>query len=188
MARGGSAGPQGSGSFHGREAFSPGRIVWQVLVIQVVLYVADAWLLTVFDHVLGVPLHSRDGRASVVLGQMFDHRMPSLHTSSGIVAIAAFYLSMIVCCSLAFAYLVGRSKRALDFSTTIAFVHLLCCTVLSGFPTSSLWWFMVCSAAVSMIVVSEVLSRRLELREISMQPPDVENPSADDDEDAVRPA
>jgi Integral membrane protein S linking to the trans Golgi network len=189
MARGGSASPQGSGgTFYGREAFNPGRIIGQVIAIQLVLYVSDAWLLLAFDYLLGVRLGSDDGRLSVLFRQMFDHRIPSLYTASGIVSIASFYIAMIGFCSATFSLVVGRSKRALDFTTTIVVTHFVCCTVVTGLPTSSLWWFTVCSAAVGMTIASEILSRRQEMRAIAVPTRDVESVLPDDDDDDIRPA
>lgn len=188
MVRGASASPPGSsGAFYGREAFNPGRIVGQVLVIVLVLYISDAWLLMFFDYLLGVSLSSKDGRLAVLFGQMFDHRVLSLSTSQGVIAIGSFYISMIGSCSFTFKSLVGRSKRALDFSTTVVLAHLACCALLVGLPASSIWWFVVCSAGVGMVLASEVLSRREEMREIAVPARDVEGGLAEEEDD-IRPA
>lgn len=177
-----------NGSFYGREAFSPGRIVGQVAAIQTAFYCGDMWLLLMFDYVLGVPLRSRDGAESILWNQVFDHSTPSLNTSSGVIAIIAYYFSILVLAPLVFTYLVGRSRRALDYLCTLLLVHFVLCAVHSGFPTSSMWWFMNCSGGVATVLISEILSRRIEMREISVPERDVENPSPDDDEDAIRPA
>lgn len=188
MARGGTSAASGSGgTFYGRESFNPGRIINQVLLLLVIMYVADAWLLMIFDYMLGVPLGSRDGRFEVVFAQMFDHHVPSLSTSQGIIAIGSFYSAVVGVCSAAFRSLVGRAKRALDFTVTIMLIHLACCAVFGGAPTSGTWWLVVSTAGLGMVLVSELLSRRDELQEIAVPTRDLESGQVED-EDGIRPA
>lgn len=189
MARGGSSATSGSGgAFYGRESFNPGRIINQVLLLLVIMYVTDFWLLVIFDYMLGVRFGSRRaGQLAAVFSQMFDHSVLSLSTSRGIIAIGCFYVSVVGVCSVAFRSLVGRAKRALDFTVTIMLMHFACCAVFNGIPTSGTWWIVVSTAGLGMVIVSEVLSRRDELREIAVPARDVENGHVEDEDD-IRPA
>lgn len=187
MARGGSGAAAG-GSFHGREAFSPAAIVGQLAALQGALYAGGLAFALVFDYVLGVPLRSRDGRRSILAAQLLDGATPSLRTSAGVIAGSAFYFAVLFVVPPAFAYLVGRSRRALDYLCSVLLLHFVLCSAYGGVPTSSTWWFMLCSGGIATVLIAEVLSRRLELREIAVPDRDAENPSPDTDEDAVRPA
>lgn len=166
-----------TGSYYGRESFKPAEIVQHVAAIQAAFYLSDLLLITVLDYVLGVSVHSARGQFSTLRRQVLDHTVPALDTSAGLIAVAAFYISIIVVSSAAFTYLVGRSKRALDFAFTLLAVHFVVCALAYGLPASGLWWFMTGSAGVVMVLVSEALSRRLELREIAVAQ-DEENPEA----------
>ena len=164
------------------------RILMQVGLIQLVLYLGDFWLLTLLNHGLSVSVAGHPSRISLVCFQMFDYRSFSLRSPKGIVSLAAFCVSMVVFCPVVFAHVVGRSKRALDYSTTIVFAHVLFCSAYGGFPASRLWWTILLTTTGIMTILSEVLSRRQELREIAVSTRDVENPADSDDEDSIRPA
>jgi hypothetical protein len=189
MARGGSAGAlAGSGSFYGREAFNPGVIVGQVVVIQLVFYLSNAIALMLFDYMLNIaPDRGPAGTSPLVLDQMLNHAVLSLETAPGVVASVAFAAATIIGCPVAFVMFVGRSKRALDFSATLLLAHLVCCTAYGGFPSNPLWWALVLSCGICMTLLCEIWSRRLELRDIALPSRDPEDPSADD-EDEIRPA
>lgn len=189
MARGG-AGASASlgGAFYGRERFSPSLILSQVILIQVAFYTADAVVLLVLDYILGVPAFLSRGQNGMLLyDQMLRHSTLSTHTSAGLIALSAYSFAAVVCGPLAFVAIVGRSKRALDFSITLSIAHLVCCWMYGGFPTSPLWWCLVVFAGVIMTFVCEVLTRRIELRDIAVPRSDIEN-QTDDDEDAIQPA
>jgi hypothetical protein len=178
----------GSGSFYGREAFNPGVIVGQVVVIQLVFYASNAIALMLLDYMLNIaPDQHIVDRSPLVLEQMLNHTALSFGTGSGVIASVAFAAATIVGCPVAFVMFVGRSKRALDFSTTLLLAHLLCCTAYGGFPVNPLWWGLVISCGVCMTLLCEVLSRRVELRDIAVPTRDLEDPSGND-EDEIRPA
>lgn len=174
-----------SGSFYGRESFNPSQILQQVAFIQAAFYLSDFTIILLLDYILNIDLHTPQGASPVLLRQIFDHRLPALDTSAGLVSLFAFYASILFSSTPAFTYLVGRSKRALDFSSTLLLVHFTLCALLYGIPTSSLWWFMVASAGIAMVLSSEALSRRLELRQIAVPPRDAENPDTDADSDSA---
>jgi Integral membrane protein S linking to the trans Golgi network len=158
------------GSFYGREAFRPGMIAMQVALIQIFFYLTNVSILVTLDYMLGVPAFVRHGRtgAPIIFDQMLDHTALSLHTSPGLIAIAAFWFAAVIACPLAFIGLVGRSKSALDFSVTLGVAHLVCCGVYAGFPTTPLWWVLVVSCCAAMTIVCELWASRVEMRAIAV--------------------
>lgn len=67
----------------------------------------------------------------------------------------------------AFVVLVGRAKRALDFSTTLFAMHLGCVVLYSKeFPGTLVWWIVNGGGVVAMTVVGEVFAKRQEIREM----------------------
>lgn len=180
------------GSFYGREQFKPGEIIAQLVVIQVLLYTADSILLGVLDYMLGVGDFfagniSKGAPKNIILEQVFNPDIPSLRSSPGIIAVVAFVSATLVFCPIAFVFLVGRSKRALDFSATLCLTHLVCCTIYGGFPSNTTWWLMVAACCAGMTLLCEVLSRRLELREIAVPTHDIENQPQNDAVNGIRP-
>lgn len=176
----------GGGSFYVREGFNPGKIVTQIATIHLFFYVTFAFLLFVLNHILGVAsIYSVRRTGPLILDQMLAFRALSFGTSPGVAAIVSLCTSSVLCGSLAFVTLVGRSRRALDFSATMMGVHLVCCSLYGGIPLSFLWWGLNGACLATMTVVCETLSRRVELREIAV-PRDIE--AVNDDDCDIRPA
>lgn len=146
-------------------------------------------MLFLLNHTLGVSsIYILKRTGPLILDQMLSYRALSFKTSPGFVAIVSFAISSVLCGSLAFVSLVGRSKRALDFSSTLVATHLICCTLYGGFPRTILWWGLNVWCIAAMTVTCEVLSRRIELREIAVPTRDLEMQAQDEDEDVIRPA
>ncbi len=152
---------------------------------------AQATLLFVVNHTLGVAsIYSLRRTGPLILDQMLSHRALSLRRSPGLAAAFSFAVSFVLCGSLAFVKIVGRARRALDFATTMFVTHLVCCTLYGGIPTSLLWWAINLTCMAAMTVMCEVLSRRIELREIAVpgRERDIEAAHPDDEDDAARPS
>ncbi len=148
-------------------------------------------MLFVLNHTLGVAsIYALRRHGPLILDQMLAYRALRLDTSPGLAAVFSFTTSYVLCGSLAFVTVVGRSRRALDFAATTMCAHLVCCSMYGGFPVTGLWWGLNLSCTAAMTVVCEMLSRRLELRAIAAPTGDrdIEAGRTDEDEDVIRPA
>lgn len=61
---------------------------------------------------------------------------------------------------------VGRSRKCLDFGSTINIFHLILCTFYAGFPTNFTWWFINISTATITVTFGEWLCIRKEMEAI----------------------
>ena len=69
--------------------------------------------------------------------------------------------------SLGLWYIVQRTKLCLDFTSTVHFLHLLCCSWYNGRPPlSATWWVINLLCLTTMCVSGEFLCMRTELRTI----------------------
>lgn len=184
-----------AGGYYGRETFEPGRIIGQIAAIHAFFYFTFAILLLILDYVLGVSAVSSGHIGPLIVDQMLSYRALSLRSAGGLAAAIALVVSAVVSGSLAFISVVGRARRALDFSVTMMTVHLLCCSLYAGFPRTITWWGLNAGCTVVMTVVCETMSRKMELRDISVPARDRERDieaqqplSGGEESDVVRPA
>ncbi len=182
-----------AGGYYGRENFQPGRIVGQIAAIHAFFYMTFAILLLILDYVLGVSAVSSGHIGPLIIDQMLSYRALSLRSAGGLAAAIALVISSVVSGSLAFVSVVGRARRALDFSATMMAVHLLCCSLYAGLPRTMTWWGLNIGCTIAMTIVCETMSRRMELRDISVptRERDIEAQqplSGGEEGDMVRPA
>lgn len=120
------------------------------------------------------------GTVAPIIEQMLDYKRVTLIHFPGWVTSTALIVSAIGPTALAFVAIVGRARRALDFSATLLVSHVVATTVHSGFPTTIAWWALNLLAAAGLAAVAEAVSLRLELRDIAV-PREPKRPPRDDD-------
>ena len=73
------------------------------------------------------------------------------------------------CSALAIVYLVGRYKQCFDFSVTVHLYHFLACWIYNSQLANVFYWYLIqFLSIVIMTILSEHLSKRLELQNIPL--------------------
>ena len=67
-----------------------------------------------------------------------------------------------------FVLIVDKAKNILDFVLTNFFVHLILCTINSGFPSTLIWWVIQGIVITLVTLVSEFISLKIEQQEIKL--------------------
>mmetsp|Transcript_21243 Transcript_21243/g.31555 ORF Transcript_21243/g.31555 Transcript_21243/m.31555 type:complete len:176 (-) Transcript_21243:1015-1542(-) len=70
--------------------------------------------------------------------------------------------------ALLLAIIVEKSKKCLDFSVTLFFIHLVSCTLYGGIPKSFDWWILHVMGTVIMVLFGEYLCSLKELSDIPL--------------------
>lgn len=143
--------------FYGRERFDPGLILSQIIILQTAFYLSFTALLLGFDRILGVH--------APVSSQIFDHRALTLREFGGWVTALAMLIANVPT-AIAYALLVGRSKRCLDFACTIFIAHMIATALHSGMPKTFSWWGLNAASVLVLVIISEALCVRMEMQEI----------------------
>lgn len=167
-----------TGAFHGRDRFDPVLIVAQIVLLQASFYVSYLLLLLLFQRATGT--------YAPVFDQIFNYRRVTLSHFPGWITASALIVSMIAPTALAFVALVGRSKRAVDFTATLFISHLIATSFHSGFPTSLMWWLLNLIAAAGLAAVAEAVSLRIELRDIAISRPSTRDRDRDRERERER--
>lgn len=169
-----------NGSYYGRERFDPLLILAQIVLLQSCFYASYLLLLLVFNRATGTIANVTD--------QIFNYTFVTLRHFPGWVTCTALLISAAGPTALAFVAVVGRAKRCIDFACTLLISHIIATSLHSGFPVSFLWWLLHVIATAALATVGEMLSLRVELRDIALARPDVPdtNPSRCPEDDQSR--
>ena len=67
-----------------------------------------------------------------------------------------------------FILIVDKAKNILDFVLTYFFIHLILCTINSGFPSNFIWWAIQGIILTLVTLISEFISLKIEQKEIKL--------------------
>mmetsp|Transcript_35500 Transcript_35500/g.80103 ORF Transcript_35500/g.80103 Transcript_35500/m.80103 type:complete len:148 (+) Transcript_35500:197-640(+) len=138
--------------------WNPKLIICQMISLQCLFYLT-----------LGANL----GAAHVLFGTTLslDHFFTSEHmnpaSATGWIGIGATVLTSLVG-SVLLTIVVEKSRKCLDFGSTIYIFHLIFCSVLRGCPSTWEWWIIHVVGLVVMVVIGEYLCSRVEMRDIPL--------------------
>jgi len=77
--------------------------------------------------------------SDISLAYVFDWRKLALKNLAGVIAVFAHLLSAILT-SIYIVHIVERSKKCLDFSSTVYIIHLMFCAIYGGLPHNLEWY------------------------------------------------
>ena len=143
--------------FKPRVPFDPLHIVCEICAFQFVFYAAFTLVLLVLDYFGDYPFSSQ---------QLFNGSIYGLGKYNRRSLLGDLIAN--ICCGISFAFVEGRSKKALDYMTTVFGIHILVSTVFSGFPTCFSFWFFSIVFWCTGTLIAEFLSMKLELRGINL--------------------
>eukprot|EP00271_Cylindrocystis_brebissonii_P019398 TRINITY_DN587_c0_g2_i1.p1 TRINITY_DN587_c0_g2~~TRINITY_DN587_c0_g2_i1.p1 ORF type:complete len:170 (-),score=18.23 TRINITY_DN587_c0_g2_i1:1366-1875(-) len=144
--------------FYGTLVWDPWLIVAQIACLQCLFYLSLGTLLWLF-----VGTHVDD----FTLKFFFDFNAITARTFTGWCTMLAYVLNATVG-AVFLLVIVERTKKCLDFSSTVHIVHLFFCLIYGGVPASLIWWVLHGVCLVLMTVVGEWLCMRREQRDIPL--------------------
>lgn len=105
---------------------------------------------------------------SITLDRIFTDQYVKIWSWGGLPDISAIVLASLFG-SVLLAIIVEKSKKCLDFSVTLFFIHLVLCTIYSGkLPGTFDWWIVNIFSMIVMTLAGEWLCARKELDEIPL--------------------
>jgi hypothetical protein len=138
--------------------FSPRLIFSQIVALQSLHYLCLSIIIQINHSIFGT---------TVTVDRIFTAHYLNLWKTSGWIDNAA-----VICSHVIGAYLlmliVEKSRKCLDFATTLFFIHFLFCCCYNGFPASWDWWIVHLLGTLIMTVLGEYLCSRRELEEIPL--------------------
>ena len=138
--------------------FNPKLIFAQIVALQSIHYLVLSFLFQISHFLTG---------ASITIDRIFTANYLQLWTREGWIDNTAILISSGVGAVL-LALIVEKSKKCLDFSITLFFIHFGICTMYGGFPASWDWWVIHVLGLIVMVLLGEYFCSRVELRDIPL--------------------
>ena len=134
-------------------SFSPRLIFSQILALQSLHYLCLSILIQINHTIFGT---------TITVDRIFAAHFINPWPDIGAVLlshIVGAYLLMII---------VEKSKKCLDFATTLFFIHFLFCCFYDGFPLVMDWWIVHVLGTIILTLLGEYLCSKRELQDIPL--------------------
>jgi hypothetical protein len=141
-----------------QQPWNPRLIIYQIVALQCGYYLALGALFAVAHVLFGT---------YISLDHIFTAKYMNPESAHGWIGIAATVLAAFAG-ALMMPIIVEKSRKCLDFGSTIYIFHLLFCTFFRACPTTWGWWITNTVGLVSMVVIGEYLCSRVEMRDIPL--------------------
>ncbi|XP_041994299.1 protein SYS1 homolog isoform X2 [Salvia splendens] len=142
--------------FYGAAAWDPWLIVAQIVCLQCLYYLTLGLCLSVL-------VAPRVYKMSLVY--FFDFATVTASAPTGWCVIASIFLTSIAGAGV-FVYIVERTRKCFDFSSTVYIIHLFICLLYGGWPSTITWWVVNITGLAVMVLLGEHLCKKRELRDI----------------------
>ena len=138
--------------------FKPKIIISNILMISSAYYIINIFFTIFFNSFFGIRLHI----SQIISDKALD--FSSAYSSCYLLSLFFTYVFMIA----VFVIIVDKAKNILDFVLTNFFIHLILCTINSGFPSKFLWWVFQTIILTLVTLVSEFIALKIEQKEIKL--------------------
>ena len=138
--------------------FKPKIIISSILMICSAFYIINILFTIFFNSFFGIRLH---------LSQIISDKALDFSSSYGSAYLCSLFFTYVFMIAI-FIFFVDKAKNILDFVLTNFFIHLILCTVNSGFPSKFLWWVIQSIILTLVTLVSEFISLKIEQKEIKL--------------------
>jgi len=139
-------------------AYNPKLILSQMLAMQCFHYFFFGLVIQV-NHVIFA--------TSITLDRIFSTKYLNFWSAEGWIDNYAVLLTFMFQAVL-LAVIVEKSRKCLDFSVTLFFIHFCACSIYGGFPATWDWWIIHILGTIIMILMGEYLCSRKELMDIPL--------------------
>lgn len=137
------------------DSLAPKRLLYQIILLQVIYYLIGGILISFYYLVSGNPFDFM-----VVFSWEPVRRDTTIGWTLAMLWLLDTFFSV-----LAMTIIVGRSKLALDFTLTLHGINILVAWIVSGeFPSSLLWWGVQGLSVILMVTLGTWTSQWRELR------------------------
>ena len=138
--------------------FKPKIIISSILMISSAYYIIKIFFTILFNSFFGVRLNIHQ----IISDKALD--FSSFYGSCYLCSLFFTNVFMII----VFVLIVDKAKNILDFVLTNFFIHLIICTIYSGFPYSFIWWVINGIMVTLVTLISEFISLKIEQQEIKL--------------------
>jgi hypothetical protein len=136
--------------------FNPILISSQIILLISIFYVIFIFFTITYSTLFGLQVH---------IDQILS--VDSFDNSYGYCALSA-NLSTHVIMTFVYIIVVEKANKILDYSLTTFFIHFLLTTLNSRIPFTFAWWVVNLGCFISVILVSEFISLKIDQRDISL--------------------
>ena len=138
--------------------FKPKIIISSILMISSAYYIINILFIIFFNSFFGIRLNIHQ----IISDKALD--FSSVYGSCYLLSLFFTYVFMIA----VFIFFVDKAKNILDFVLTNFFIHLILCTINSGFPSTFIWWVAQVIVLTLVTLISEFISLKIEQQEIKL--------------------
>ena len=138
--------------------FKPKLIISSILMISSAFYIINIFFTIFFNSFFGIRLNM----SQILSDKALD--FSSVYSSCYVLSLFFTYIFMIA----VFVLLVDKAKNILDFVLTNFFIHLILCTINSGFPSKFIWWIIQIIVLTLVTLISEFIALKIEQQEIKL--------------------
>ncbi len=143
---------------HALNDFKPKIIISNILMISSAFYIINILFTIFFNSFFGIRLNINQ----IISDEALD--FSSVYGPSYVLSLFFTYVFMIA----VFILIVDKAKNILDFVLTNFFIHLILCTINSGFPSNFIWWVIQGIILTLVTLISEFISLKIEQKEIKL--------------------
>ena len=138
--------------------FKPKIIISSILMISSAYYIINIFFTIFFNSFFGI----KTSIQQIISDKALD--FSSAYSSCYLLSLFFTYVFMIA----VFVIIVDKAKNILDFVLTNFFIHLIMCTINSGFPSKFIWWMIQGILLTLVTLISEFIALKIEQQEIKL--------------------
>ena len=138
--------------------FKPKIIISSILMISSAYYIINIFFTIFFNSFFGI----KSNIQQIISDKALD--FSSAYSSCYLLSLFFTYVFMIA----VFVIIVDKDKNILDFVLTNFFIHLIICTINSGFPSKFIWWMIQGILLTLVTLISEFIALKIEQQEIKL--------------------
>ena len=138
--------------------FKPKIIISNILMITSAFYIINIGFTIFFNSFFGIRLH---------ISQIISDQALDFSSSYGSAYLCSLFFTYVFMIGI-FVFIVDKARNILDFVLTNFFIHLILCTINSGFPSKFLWWIIQTIILTLVTLVSEFIALKIEQKEIKL--------------------
>ena len=138
--------------------FKPKIIISSILMITSAYYIINIFFTIFFNSFFGIKTNIQQ----IISDKALD--FSSAYCSCYLLSLFFTYVFMIA----VFVIIVDKARNILDFVLTNFFIHLIICTINSGFPSKFIWWMIQGILLTLVTLISEFIALKIEQQEIKL--------------------
>ena len=138
--------------------FKPKIIISSILMITSAFYILNILFTIFFDYFFGCHLH---------INQILSDKSLDFSNKYGSCYLCSLFFTNVFMV-VVFIVVVDKARNILDFVLTNFFIHIILCTINSGFPTAFIWWVFHGIIITLVTLISEFISLKIEQQEIKL--------------------